>query len=447
MFSQAAAGRALGASPRPAATSAVRFLERLFEARRPRHAGFRLWTGEQWPANGTPEALLVLNRPESLRNMFGAGTEKALAEAYLRGDFDIEGDLEAAFEIADLLRTGPRSRRIGLLWALLRLPKAPPAASARHALHSRSAQHSLERDRGAIAFHYDISNDFYRLWLDRNLVYSCGYFESRSGSLEGAQVGKFDHICRKLRLQPGQALLDIGCGWGGLAIHAARNYGARVVGVTLSKNQAALARERAAAEGLGRQVEIRCSDYRELADPERFDAVVSVGMAEHVGSQRLGEYFGRVYRLLKPGGAFLNHAIGEGCRYDPTRGPSFIDQYVFPDSDIPPVQTVLARAAESGFEVRDVENLREHYAITLRHWVRRLEAGHDAALKFVAESTYRIWRLYMAGSAYGFKQGRLAIYQTLLVKLDDGGAAHVPLTRADWYRQAGYPEALPKAAA
>ena len=428
-------GRASGEPNEGAAAQAVGFLERLFSTQHPTRCAFRLWTGEQWPREGTPSCLLRLNGPEALWNMFGAGTENALAEAYLRSDFDIEGDLESAFEIADLLRGAGRARGACLAWNLLRLPGA--------GLFRLAPRHSLGSDRAAVAFHYDISNDFYRLWLDRNLVYSCGYFERPTGSLEEAQLGKFDHICRKLGLLSGQTLLDIGCGWGGLAIHAARNYGVRVTGVTLSRNQAALARERVAGEGLGRQVEIRCSDYRELAETDRFDAVVSVGMAEHVGRRKLGDYFSRVYRHLRPGGVFLNHAIGEGCRYDPARGPSFIDKYVFPDSDIPPIETVLARAAESGFEIRDVENLREHYALTLRHWVRRLEASHGAALRFVAESTYRIWRLYMAGSAYGFKRGRLAIYQTLLAKLDKDGDAHLPLTRAAWYQ----PDARARAAA
>jgi cyclopropane-fatty-acyl-phospholipid synthase len=242
-----------------------------------------------------------------------------------------------------------------------------------------------------------------------------------------------DLLCRKLRLRPGQRLLDIGCGWGGLALHAARHYGVNVLGVTLSRPQVELATARAADAGLKPLVTFLARDYRELPETETYDAIVSVGMSEHVGAEQLAGYFAAVSRRLKAGGVFLNHAIGEGARQRRRLGASFSDAYVFPDGDIPPVPIVLRGAEAAGLEVRDVENLREHYALTLRHWVRRLEAGHAAARTYVDEATYRVWRLYMAGSAYGFAHGHLAVYQVLLSKSEPGGAAGLPLTRRDWY--------------
>jgi cyclopropane-fatty-acyl-phospholipid synthase len=228
-------------------------------------------------------------------------------------------------------------------------------------------------------------------------------------------------------------VLDIGCGWGGFAIYAAQEHGVEVTGITLSREQADLAAARVRAAGLGGRVAILRRDYRELEAAGSFDAIVSVGMSEHVGRDHLAEYFAAGARLLKAGGVFLNHAIGEGVRPRPRQGPSFIEEYVFPDSDIPPLPAV-ARAAESaGLEIRDVENLREHYALTLRHWVRRLETAHEAARAFVDEASYRVWRLYLAGSAHSFDRGQLAIYQALLSKPDPAGRAHLPLTRGDWY--------------
>lgn len=412
--------------------SSLRFLNGLFDQHRPRDVSVCLWDGTVWPDEKPRAAKLVLKHPGALRAMFGSGTEKGIAEAYMNDDFDVLGDMEAAFEIADILAEGMgwgRSISLGLL-----LRGLPAAKEVARGFETRDRKHSGARDRKAIAFHYDVSNEFYRLWLDRQMVYSCAYFSNKGLDIEDAQVAKLDYLCRKLRLKPGQRLLDIGCGWGGLARYAARHWKVNVVGVTLSENQAALATSLVAADGLGDQVVIKLQDYRDLRAPEGFDAVVSVGMSEHVGTENLKAYFKSAHALLKPGGVFLNHAIGEGCRFRPAKGPSFIDEYVFPDSDIPPIQAVLTSAAGAGFEVRDVENLREHYALTLRHWVRRLEGNHEAALDFVDEQTYRVWRLYMAGSAAGFAHGRLAVYQALLSKLEESGNSRLPLTRDDWYR-------------
>ncbi|HWN64879.1 MAG TPA: cyclopropane-fatty-acyl-phospholipid synthase family protein, partial [Candidatus Binatus sp.] len=273
---------------------------------------------------------------------------------------------------------------------------------------------------------------------DRRMVYSCAYFQSLEDDLDTAQERKLDYLCRKLRLRAGQRLLDIGCGWGALVIHAAKHFGVRAEGITLSEPQAEWGRGRIAEAGLGSDVAIEAGDYREICANrgEFYDAIVSVGMAEHVGCERLPDYFAAARRALKRGGVFLNQAIGENVVARPdNRNGSFIEQYVFPDGDIPPLPMMLRAAESAHFEIRDVENLREHYALTLRHWLRRLEANHDKALQFVDESMYRVWRLYLAGSVHGFRRGHLAVYQTLLAKLDPSGQSNLPLTRDDWCAQ------------
>jgi cyclopropane-fatty-acyl-phospholipid synthase len=319
---------------------------------------------------------------------------------------------------------------------LRHLPAKRRRTESEHAfLESSGGKHSPQRDRRAVSHHYDVSNEFFALWLDRRMLYSCAYFERPELTIDAAQEAKLQLICRKLRLRAGQHLLDIGCGWGGLALFAAEHYGVRVTGITLSRRQWELASARVRASGLPDLVSILLSDYRELQVTESFDAIVSVGMSEHVGSDEFGGYFKTAARMLKPGGVFLNHAIGEGVRPRARVGPSFIEKYVFPDSDIPSIPRVVQAAEAAGLEVRDVENLREHYTLTLRQWVRRLEEHHKQALRFVDEETYRIWRLYMAGSAHGFNRGHLAVYQSLLSKPDDAGNSHLPPTRRDWYAE------------
>lgn len=420
----------------PETEATLRLLNGLFAHAALENVAFKLWDETRWPDQEPRAATIVLKNPGAVRAMFGSGTEKGLAEAFLAQQFDVEGNLEAACELADALaETGEGD------WFLT----AKRLFHLRHAYtipHSRAwtgegafgaRKHSKARDRRAIAFHYDVSNDFFRLWLDTRMLYSCAYFERSDDPLEIAQAAKLRQVCRKLRLKPGMRLLDIGCGWGGLAIHAAKECGVHVTGVTLSQAQAALASTWVENAGLSAGVEIRLKDYRELNETETFDAISSIGMAEHVGSEHLRAYFDKAFSLLKPGGVFLNHAIGEGVRARPTRGGSFIQDYVFPDSDLQRIPFVLSAAEASGFEVRDLENLREHYTLTLRHWVHRLESAREAARKFVDDVTLRVWRLYMAGSAHGFDRGRLAVYQTLLSKPDPRGNSRLPLTRSDWY--------------
>jgi cyclopropane-fatty-acyl-phospholipid synthase len=407
--------------------------------------GVRLWDGTMWPDDRPREAVLALKHPEALGRMLLPGTEVGLAEAYLHDDFDIEGDTEAIFKIGDFLlsRLGDWKKKLKLGGLLIALPqrdgKSTVERAARHLLpRIRGKKHSPERDRRAVTFHYDVSNDFYQLWLDRRMVYSCAYFKSPGDNLDTAQEQKLDYICRKLRLRAGQRLLDIGCGWGALVIHAAKHFGVLAEGITLSEPQAKWARSRIAEAGLENKAKIELRDYREIAAEGRelYDAIASIGMAEHVGRERLPDYFAAAHRALKPGGVFLNQAIAEDIVQRPGNSDgSFIEQYVFPDGDIPPLPILLRAAESSGFEVRDVENLREHYALTLSHWLRGLEAHHDEALQFVDEATYRVWRLYIAGSAHGFRSGHIAVYQTLLAKLGPSGQAHLPLTRDDWHPQ------------
>jgi cyclopropane-fatty-acyl-phospholipid synthase len=418
----------------------TRILEELFDRQATARVGVRLWDGTSWPDTAPRPATLVLRHPGALRAMFLPGTEVALGEAFIYDDFDVEGDLEQVFEIADGLTHAAEGlrKKIRLGGALLRLPSRDEAARAgarRGRAHLSGKPHSVARDRQAVAYHYNVSNDFYALWLDRHMVYSCAYFQAPDDSLDAAQEQKLEHICRKLRLVPGQRLLDIGCGWGGLLIYAAQHYGVDATGITLSQPQADLANRRIQEAGLAGRCRVRVCDYRELDEVQGYNVLVSVGMFEHVGADLLPAYFDQAYRLLRPGGVFLNHGIA--CRpgeEDYMGASSFSQAYVFPDGELEPINVPLRAAETNRFEVRDVESLREHYALTLRHWVRRLEANHSRALAVVDEPTYRTWRLYMSGSAQGFSSGRLNVYQSLLAKPGEDGRSGLPLTRQDWYR-------------
>ena len=422
----------------------------------PRVFSVRLWDGSELPAAGQPSFLLALEHPGALRRMFRPPIELSLGEAFIHSDFDIEGDIFSAFSLVDIIatRTLKPGEVASMARELLSLPRPRPAqAIGRGPAHLSGIRHSRERDRADIQYHYDVGDNFYALWLDRRMQYSCAYFPTGQEDLDTAQERKLEHICRKLRLQPGERLLDIGCGWGGLAMYAAEKYGVYVLGVTLSKNQAEYANERIAQAQLGERASVELKDYRDLG-AETFDKIVSVGMFEHVGRDHLPEYFAHAHRLLKPGGLFLNHGIS--CRAAVRNTPSavqdgreesawqkfverrllgagsFVQRYVFPDGELAPVSEVNTIAEAAGFEVRDVENLREHYALTLRQWVNRLEARRDEAVKAVGEVTYSTWRLYMSASVHGFESGNINVNQTLLAIPVDG-KANLPLTRADLY--------------
>ena len=434
-----------------AARAAQRVVDDLFGAPSTRAFGVRYWDGTIEMPLDAPPFTLSIRRPGALRRMLLPPSELSIVEAYLFGDIDIEGDIEAAATLGDVA-----ARRMSSAAAVARLARhafaldsdAPPVemhnAHVARRLFRFGRIHSRHRDELAVRFHYDVGNDFYALWLDRQMVYSCAYFERGDESLDSAQTAKLDYVCRKLRLARGEHLLDIGCGWGALVIHAARHYGVRATGITLSEQQASLARERVAAAQLTSSVAIEVRDYRTLARDESFDKISSIGMVEHVGIERLGEYFDVAYRALKPGGLFLNHGIvsvedaqSRGI-LDPVwrrlwKRDQFIRRYVFPDGDLVPASSVLAAAEGQGFELRDVESLREHYLATLRHWVNRLEA-HEAHARAVTDDvTYRVWRLYMSAAAHGFRIGRISVIQSLLGKPDARGRVSVPRTRADLY--------------
>ncbi len=396
----------------------------------------RLWEGTIWrPPHAGEKArvTLVLKSPGTLRAMLEDASELNLGEMYIFGELDVEGDLEAVFPAIDRLLESKFGLADRMRYAAL-LKRLPPPEHARdrgRAAHLRGAVHSKRRDARAIHYHYDVSNDFYSLWLDRRMQYSCAYFKTADDSLDQAQEQKLDYLCRKLRLKPGERLLDIGWGWGGLILHAAKHYGARALGITLSEAQATWANERIREEGVSDRCRAELRDYRELEGPGSFDKIVSVGMFEHVGEKPLPEYFRRAWELLAGGGAFLNHGIARN-QHKPDHGPSFIGKYVFPDGELAPISAALRAAESAGWEVRDVESLREHYVITLRHWVARLEQQAVKAHQIVDDVTYRIWRLYMAGSAHAFRRGWNNLYQALLVKPENGDS-RLPLRREDWY--------------
>ena len=423
---------------------AIRIFDRLMRGYQGA-AALRLWNNVlHAPAGDPPEFTLIVRDPAVLRWLVLDRDPVRLADAYFRGLLDFEGDLYTAIS----LKT--HFERLTLTWrdklALLRDARHLPtqigaklkwADALTHRIADRfTRRHSQASDRAAISFHYDVSNEFYRLWLDTERVYSCAYFTSESETLDQAQRNKLEHVCRKLRLAPGERLLDIGCGWGALICWAAKHHGVRAHGITLSSKQLEFAQQRIVAEGLQGQVTVELRDYRDLQEDGAYDKVSSIGMFEHVGLANLPTYLASVMRSLRPGGLFLNHGIThdeEG--WNNTVASEFINRYVFPDGELDCVSNIQLGMERSGFEIHDVEGLRPHYALTLRHWVQRLEACQEAALREVDEPTFRIWRLYMAACALEFESGGTGIYQILASKRD-AGRWPVPLTRRDLYADA-----------
>jgi len=419
-------------------------LERLFRD----YAGglsIRLWDGmEIVLGRHRPVATIVVHTAKLLRDLAWRPDPLRLAEAYFFGEIDVEGDLYALLKQRTHLQSLTLSTRdrIALIAATL-VPGGDPALvrrSNRPVRWSNPFQARITRKRSkalsreAIAFHYDVSNEFYRLWLDERMVYSCAYFNEPSESLDQAQRNKLDLICRKLRLKAGERLLDIGCGWGALICWAAQHYGSRAHGITLSRQQYEYTQTKIRDLGLEKQVTVELRDYRDLPDDAAFDKVSSIGMFEHVGLKNLPTYFRVVRRVLTPGGLFLNHGITdneEGRRR--TVGTEFIRRYVFPDGELDRVSNVQRVMERTGFEICDVEALRPHYALTLRHWVRRIEAQRKKAIAHVSEATYRVWRLYMAACALQFEQGAIGVYQILAANRREGFIG-VPPTRRDIYQ-------------
>ena len=394
----------------------------------------RAWDGsEVGPTNGP--TLVVSNR-KALRHAAWAPGHLGLTRAYVSGDLDIEGDvvdfLRAFLEAAP--RDAGTRRWSHVAWSAIRLgavgprPTPPPEEMPRR--RRRGRRHTKERDAAAVTHHYDVGNGFYRVVLGDSMVYSCGYFRDTAPSamsgreLDEAQAAKLELVCRKLALQPGQRLLDVGCGWGSMVLHAARQHGVTAVGVTLSPAQAELARERVLDAGLADRVEIRVQDYRDVDDGP-YDAVSSIGMAEHVGRNEFTAYAAHLRALLPPGGRLLNHMIATHEHEHPP--DPFIDAYVFPDGELIPLGVTVSALEETGLEVRDVHVLREHYILTLQHWLARLERGWDDAVAASGEGRARVWRLYMAAAALGFERRRLGVNQVLAVRPAANGRSGMPL--------------------
>ncbi len=393
------------------------------------------WRLELWDGSGVGEAtlpqfVLHLSSHHALNRLIGDLPERGFARAFVEGSLEVEGLNAFLRQASDL----PASTVVRLLPRLLaaafalgaRPDPRPLAVEAR----LRGRLHSRLRDREAIRHHYDQPAGFYRLFLGRTMTYSCAYFSSPDQNLDAAQEAKLELVCRKLRLRPGERMVDIGCGWGGLVFHAAQHWGVRALGITTSPAQAEWAARRARELGLERTAEVRLADYRDpLGEP--FDAVASVGMVEHVGRGMMPGYSDTVRRLLRPGGRALIHGI---TTRPGTHGNSpFLSTFVFPDGELQEVGSMVSALQGAGLEVRDVESLREHYALTLRNWVERLEAGWDEAVQLVGPQRARVWKLYMSGSRAGFELGSIAVHQVLAVRQGAQGHSGLPLTRADWY--------------
>jgi cyclopropane-fatty-acyl-phospholipid synthase len=388
-------------------------------------------------------ATLVFRSPDALRRILTAPGELGLGRAYVAGDLDVEGDIFDAFSALrsrfETANVAPRdiARLVHAAGLDALKPLAPPEEEAR----LRGLRHSRERDAAAIAHHYDVSNAFYRMILGPSMTYSCAVWSSEGDTLEDAQAAKHELICRKLGLREGMRLLDIGCGWGGMVMHAARLHGVEAVGITLSREQVEWGRRAVTEAGLADRIQIREQDYRDVHGGS-FDAISSIGMFEHVGLRHLGLYFRQIARLLRPEGRLLNHGISRpairrtrtGGRPPVTpprlRRRSFVDRYVFPDGELHEIGSVVSAIGSAGLEVRHVEGLREHYPLTLRSWVANLEENWNEAVTEVGEPRARIWRLYMAASALGFEAGQIQIHQVLAVR-NRGGRSGMPL-RPDW---------------
>lgn len=398
----------------------------------------RAWDGSE--AGPADAPLVVFGSRRALRRILWSPGQLGLSRAYVAGELDAPGDVFASFaalsSVGKFAETGPfRPLTAGERWTLLttavRLgalgpnPARPPE-EANVGRHGR--RHTRRRDAAAISHHYDVGNDFYAAVLGPSMVYSCAVWNDEETGLDAAQEAKLDLVCRKLGLQPGMRVLDVGCGWGSFALHAAERFGVNVVGVTLSAEQAALARKRAADAGLTDRVDIRVQDYRDVDDGP-FDAISSIGMSEHVGRDQIGHYVARLHDLLSPGGRLLNHAISWNAGPTSPDPDSFIPRYVFPDGEMLGLAEMIGALESGGLEVLDVEALRRHYALTLRAWVRRIEEHWDEAVRSTSLGRARVWRLYMAASALGFETGLTGVNQVLVQR--PGGTAP-PLRRSAW---------------
>lgn len=398
----------------------MRFVEDLRQ-KQPMPLRITLWNGSSTALSDAPRVELKLRQAGAARYLLNPSLDR-LGEAFVEGLVDVDGDIRDVIAVAEgLAQHGDTERGLGRLPGWL-------------------SRHTRKSDRKAIEYHYDVSNEFYSLWLDPQMLYSCAYFPQGDEDLATAQTLKLEHICRKLMISPGQTLLDIGCGWGALAIHAARHHGARVVGVTLSTNQYELARERVRQAGLEDRVEIRLQDYRDIPGDAVFDRISSVGMFEHVGLKNLRGYFGIVHKLLKPGGIALNHGITSSDSDSRSVGlgaGDFIDRYVFPDGELPHVSLAIRELSAAGLELTDAESLRRHYARTLGFWSDGFEKQLPRLTELAGERRARIWRVYLAGCAHGFRNGWMNIYQLQAIRPkygSNGAESPLPMSRGYLYR-------------
>ena len=409
-------------------TQRQKLLDELFRDYSGPTFAIRLWNGWHWLslAGERPTFTVVVETPGALRALMANPNEVTLGEAFIHREIDVEGDIFSVFSVAEYLVRRPRN----ILQRTNDLFLRTLAETERWFHHG--AQHSKSRDRASIIYHYDQPMEFFRPWLGSTLAYSCAYFRTAGDSLDLAQTQKLELICRKLRLQPLERFLDIGCGWGSLILHAADKHKVHAHGITLSTIQAETTQYRIEEGKRQSRCVVELRDYRDCDQLfGSFDKIASVGMFEHVGLDNLSNYFRTVCSLLSPGGTFLNHGIARSS-LSPVRKDSFIDRYVFPDGRLVTLSQAVSAAETAGLEVRDVENLREHYELTLRQWVEGLRENEEELRGYVSETTYRIWLLYMAGSAAAFHRGDIAVYQVLCSRPEQG-ACRLPLVREDWY--------------
>lgn len=422
----------------PEVQSQLQFFQDMVTGYQPRDFAVRLWDGTTWePERGQPNNFtLVLNHPGALRKMFWPPRPLTTAKAYIYDDFNVEGDMVAFCYFCRYLTSLKTDlslwQKLRLGWRIWSLPRVDRPQPGRQAAELSGQVHSIERDRAAILYHYDTSNEFFEKFLGPRVVYTSAIWDDPGEDLETAQTRKLDCLFKKLRLKPGERLLDIGCGWGAPLIHAVKNYGVTGLGVTLSTKQAEWAREKVRQAGLENRCRIEVRDYRELEEREPFNKIVMMEVGEHFGPDQFVGYFRKCFQLLRPGGVLLIQQI---TRFGPIGMPAareFSQHYVFPDGELVPLSLLIRDAEKAGFDVRDVESIREHYLLTLKHWLHNLEVHHDELVRITDEATFRTFRLYLAGARFGFLTNIYNLHHLLLVK-PDNHESHMPLSRRDWY--------------
>lgn len=440
------------ASPEHGVQHSLAVIDYVFGPASERRFDIRLWDGSVQVAGAAQRAdfTLIVRRRGALRRMLLRPSELSIVEAFISGDLDVDGNLESIIGESDAIGSriqtlGGAAKLIPMVFALPKHDDAGLEASQYKRALRLLTPRSRRSSAAEIQFHYDVGNEFYALWLDPRMLYTCAYYQSAQQTLADAQTAKLDHICKKLRLKPGETLLDIGCGWGGLVQYAAEHYGVEALGITLSAAQAEWAQREIARKGIGDKCRVEAMDFRDLPQSMTFDKMSSVGVTEHVPETEQPAYFARAYAALRPGGLFLNHCevsismarsrggVAEKLNRWLWKRDQFIDKYVFPDAKLVSLGSIIRSAELSGFETRDIESLREHYTMTLRAWLRELERRKEEAIELVGERTYRVWWLYMAAAANGFNTGSIGLVQTLLSKPTSKGVAGLPLTRHDLY--------------